>query len=105
MSWPASKSSTRESKTAPAAAAPAAAPANKPAARKLTFKEKQELEGIEAAISTAESKMAELQATLNDPAIYKTRAAEVPALVAALDAAKAEVERLYTRWQELESLR
>ena len=48
--------------------------------------------------------VAELQATLDDPTIYKTRAAEVPALVAALDAARAEVERLYARWQELESL-
>ena len=49
--------------------------------------------------------MAELQATLNDPSIYKARAAEVPGLVAALDAARGEVERLYARWQELESLR
>ncbi|MDB4969701.1 MAG: uup [Myxococcales bacterium] len=101
----AAAAATRESKAVTAsAAAPTAAPA-KAAARKLTFKEKQELDGIEAAISVAESKMAELQATLNDPSIYKSRAAEVPALVAALDAAKAEVERLYTRWQELESLR
>jgi ATP-binding cassette subfamily F protein uup len=74
-------------------------------ARKLTFKEKQELEGIEAAISTAESKMAALQAELEDPTIYKTRAAEVPALVAAVDAARAEVDRLYKRWEELDALR
>jgi ATP-binding cassette subfamily F protein uup len=75
-----------------------------PAARKLTFKEKQELAGIEAAIATAEARVAELTATLNDPAVYKSRAAEVPGLVAGLDAAKAEVDRLYARWQELESL-
>ena len=75
------------------------------AARKLTFKEKQELEGIEAAISTAESKVATLQAELEDPTIYKTRVAEVPALVAALDAARAEVDRLYKRWEELDALR
>ena len=75
------------------------------AKRKLSFKEKQELDGIEAAISTAESKTAALQAELEDPAIYKTRAAEVPAMVAALDAARAEVDRLYARWQELEGLR
>ena len=75
------------------------------AKKKLTFKEKQELEGIEAAISTAETKVATLQAELEDPTIYKTRSAEVPALVAALDAARAEVDRLYARWQELEALR
>ncbi|MCA1664257.1 MAG: ATP-binding cassette domain-containing protein [Myxococcales bacterium] len=75
------------------------------AARKLTFKEKQELDGMEAAISTAESKMAALQAELEEPTIYKTRAAEVPVLVAALDAARAEVDRLYKRWEELDALR
>jgi ATP-binding cassette subfamily F protein uup len=75
-----------------------------PAARKLTFKEKQELAGIEAAITAAEAEVETLQATLNDPAVYKSRAAEVPALVSALEAARANVERLYARWQELESL-
>jgi len=77
----------------------------KAAARKLTFKEKQELEGIEAAIGEAEATVAARQAELEDPTIYKTRAAEVPALVAALDAARAEVERLYKRWEELDALR
>jgi ATP-binding cassette subfamily F protein uup len=75
------------------------------AARKLTFKEKQELDGIEAAIGAAEAKVAALQSELEDPTIYKTRAAEVPALVAGLDAARAEVDRLYKRWEELEALR
>jgi ATP-binding cassette subfamily F protein uup len=104
----AAKESAAAVSASKAAAAPTpkpAAPAKPPAAKKLSFKEKQELEGIEATIAAAEAKVAELQATLNDPAIYKTRAAEVPALVAALDAAKAEVDRLYARWQELESLR
>jgi ABC transport system ATP-binding/permease protein len=95
--------------TTPKAETPAREPPPKPAApsgaRKLTFKEKQELAGIEEAIATAESKVTELQTTLNDPSIYKSRAAEVPAIVAALDAARAEVDRLYARWQELEALR
>jgi ABC transport system ATP-binding/permease protein len=73
--------------------------------RRLSYKEKMELEGIEAAIGAAEAKVAALQATLNDPATYKARAAEVPALVAELDAAKAEVDRLYARWAELDALR
>ena len=89
---------------APSAPSPAAA-ARASAGRKLTYKEKQELEGIEAAIGAAEARVAGLQATLEDPAIYRTRAAEVPALVAALDAARAEVDRLYARWEELEALR
>jgi ATP-binding cassette subfamily F protein uup len=76
-----------------------------PQPRKLSFKEKQELAGIEAAIESAERRVSELTATLEDPAIYKKRAAEVPALVAALDAAKVEVERLYARWQALETIK
>jgi ATP-binding cassette subfamily F protein uup len=72
--------------------------------RKLSFKEKQELDGIEAAITAAEAQVAALEATLADPALYRTRAAEAPSLVAALDAARAEVERLYARWQELDAL-
>jgi ATP-binding cassette subfamily F protein uup len=75
-----------------------------PAVRKLSFKEKQELAGIEAAIEAAEARVHELTSTLEDPAVYKTRAAEVPQLVAALDAARAEVERLYERWQALEAI-
>jgi ATP-binding cassette subfamily F protein uup len=96
----------RPTKDAPPAPAPVRKPerAKPAAARKLTFKERQELDGIEAAILAAESRAAELQTTLADPALYKTRAAEVPALVAALDAARAEIDRLYARWQELDAL-
>jgi hypothetical protein len=66
----------------------------------MSFKEKQEYAGIEA----AERSVADLEATLADPTVYKERAAEVPSLVAALEAARSEVERLYARWQALESL-
>jgi len=72
--------------------------------RKITFKEKQELGMIEGAITTAEARVAELETTLSDPEVFKARAPEVPALVAALDAARADVERLYARWQELEAI-
>src|SRR5262249_31848297 len=73
-------------------------------ARKLTFKEKAELAGMEDAIVVAEQRVAELETTVQDPAVFKERAAEVPALVAALDAARAEVERLYARWEELSKI-
>jgi ATP-binding cassette subfamily F protein uup len=75
-----------------------------PKPRKLTFKERAELANIETAITEAESRLQSLQSTFNDPAMYRERAQEVPVLVAALDGARAEVERLYARWQELESL-
>ncbi len=72
--------------------------------RKLTFKEREELKTISSAISAAEAQVGELQGVLNDPAVYKQRAMEVPSLVVALDRARAEVERLYSRWLELEEL-
>ncbi|HEY5924504.1 MAG TPA: ABC-F family ATP-binding cassette domain-containing protein [Kofleriaceae bacterium] len=75
-----------------------------PTPRKLTFKEKQELAGIEASITAAEHKVSELEATLSDPSVFKDRPTEVQTLVAALDAARADVERLFARWQELDAI-
>jgi ATP-binding cassette subfamily F protein uup len=81
------------------------AAAAKPAlARKLTFKETRELEAMEGTIAAAEAKVAEIEATLADPATFKDRASDVTKVVASLDAARAEVERLFARWQELEAL-
>ena len=74
------------------------------APRKLTFKEKAELGAMESAILDAESRVQSLEATLQDPAVFKDRAAEVPALVAELDAARVAVERLYARWEELSKI-
>ena len=75
-----------------------------PGPRKPTHREKHELAEIEATISAAEARVAALEATLSDPVVYKERATEVPTLVAELEAARAEVDRLFTRWQELEAL-
>jgi ABC transport system ATP-binding/permease protein len=90
-------------------AAPAPAPAPAAAAapgrpRKLSYKEQRELDGMEAAIETAETRKAELEALLAEPSTYVSRAAEVGALQGELEQAGAEVERLYARWQELQTL-
>jgi ABC transport system ATP-binding/permease protein len=69
--------------------------------RKLSFKEQRELDGMEAAILAAETRVQELETTLNDPEFHATRSREARGLVADLEAAKAEVTRLYDRWQEL----
>lgn len=73
-------------------------------ARKLSFKEQRELDGMEGAVLAAEARLAELESTLNDANFYATRAAEAPQLIAQLEQAKAEVARLYARWQELDSV-
>jgi ATP-binding cassette subfamily F protein uup len=71
---------------------------------KLSFKEQRELEGMEAAIMTAETRVAELETTLNDPEFHARRSREARGLLAELEAAKANVTRLYERWQELTEL-
>ena len=72
--------------------------------RKLTFKEQQDLAAMEQTIGSAEAAVAALEAELSNPAVFKDRATEVPALIAKLEVARADVERLYARWQELDAI-
>ncbi len=70
--------------------------------KKLTFREQRELDTMEASINAAEARVAELELTLSSPTLYAEGGEEVPGLVSELAATKAEAERLYARWQELE---
>ncbi|MHB9008823.1 MAG: ABC-F family ATP-binding cassette domain-containing protein [Limisphaerales bacterium] len=72
--------------------------------RKLSYKEQRELEGIEVSILEAETRVQELEAMLNAPAFFATRAEEAPRVIADLDAARARVTGLYARWQELDRI-
>ena len=72
---------------------------------KLSFKEQRELEGMEAAILGAEERKAALEAALGDPATYQKDGAAVAGMKVELEQVTADVDRLYTRWQELEALR
>ena len=94
--------------TAKAAAAKSAEPkaerVKQVAPKKLTFKERAELAAIEDTILAAEAAVATLEQTLQDPIVFRDRAAEVPALVKQLDAARAEVTRLYARWEQLAAI-
>ena len=87
-----------------AAARQKAAPAAAAKARKITLAEKKEFEGMEDTILTAEEAVAALEHQLNDPDFQAKQFAEIPTLVARLDAAKAEVARLYHRWEELSAM-
>ena len=84
----------------------ATAAATKPAAgRKLSYKETRELEGIEAAIGTAEAEVVRVETLLASPDFYKDHGARWQETERQLATAKKEVARLYARWEELERLR
>ena len=70
--------------------------------KRLGYREQQEWGGMERAIVEAETAMEECQRAAEDPAIASDPAA-LQARYASLEAARAAVDRLYTRWAELEA--
>ena len=86
---------------APVSAKPALPAKQVETPRRLSYKEQQELDNMESVILANEKKLVDLEKTLSDPAFFATRAAEGRAFIAEIDATKAEVERLYARWEEL----
>ena len=78
-------------------------PARAAKPKKLTFKEQQEWDGMEAAVLTAEATVAAREAEVGRAAAAGHVA--LGAACRALDDARAGVERLYARWQELEARR
>ncbi|MGB8331852.1 MAG: ABC-F family ATP-binding cassette domain-containing protein [Polyangiales bacterium] len=74
-----------------------------PKTRKLSYKEKLELRRIVAEIEEAEARAAEIDALLNDPALYADRPEEVPAILVRQRALQEEIERMMNRWVELEA--
>jgi ATP-binding cassette subfamily F protein uup len=88
----------REFKVAPAPAAPAKA-------RRLSFKEQRELEGMEAAIQAAEADVAERESRFSDLEFVRQNGSRMADLLAELESAKAHVARLYARWEDLEAVR
>jgi ABC transport system ATP-binding/permease protein len=73
--------------------------------RRLSYRERQELDGMEAAILDAESEQARLEAELADPTFYSTSPERVSAVTSAYEEAGRRVESLYARWAELEAIR
>jgi ATP-binding cassette subfamily F protein uup len=70
----------------------------------LSYKEQKEWDQIEAAILNAEERVTACQAAANDPAIASS-AADLQERYGALRTAQADVERLYSRWAELDEKR
>ncbi len=73
--------------------------------RKLTFGEKRELESMEETILNAEEEAAVIETSLQDPSFFANRSAEAPALAEKLADLRANIQRLYDRWEELDTIR
>jgi ATP-binding cassette subfamily F protein uup len=73
--------------------------------RKLSFKEQRELEGIEAAIHVAEAKVVGLEQQMEDPGFHRSQGPRIREVLSGIETGKAEVARLYARWEELEAIR
>jgi ATP-binding cassette subfamily F protein uup len=73
--------------------------------RKMTWKEKAELEGMEAAILKAEEAVARIESLFADPEFHSKHGAKTIELTSELETAKKQGAALYTRWEELEAIR
>ena len=99
VQWEASRGARA---TSPRGAGDAPAPRERSRAKRLGYIEQREWEGMERAILDAESTADACYQAAEDPGIAADPAA-LQARYAALEAARAEVARLYARWAELEA--
>lgn len=76
-----------------------------PAKRKLTWKEKIELEGMEEKIMDKEARKEEIESMFINPELYKTQGAEVKKFQDELKVLTIELDNLYSRWDELEEIK
>ena len=72
--------------------------------RKLSYREKQDLEQLPATIEALESEQSELHATLADPEVYRRGdGTEIARAKERLAEVETQLEGAYERWEELES--
>jgi ATP-binding cassette subfamily F protein uup len=81
----------------------------KPAARtekprKLSQKERAELDTIEDRIFAAEDEVATIETRMNDPEFQVSNYDRIPAEMEKLEAARAATAALYARWEELQAI-
>jgi ABC transport system ATP-binding/permease protein len=69
---------------------------------RLSFREQQELKGMEGRIADLEAEKEALGERLADPGLYQAEGAAVAPLTERFQALEKELEQLYARWLELE---
>ena len=72
--------------------------------RKLTFKERAELEGLPTALELLEKEQKKLYDDMADPAFYRGESHAVPQAKKSLLEIDSELKELYARWEELEMI-
>ena len=72
-----------------------------PKKSKLSFTEAHELEELPAKVEAQEAKLSELDAQVADPALYTKGPDAIKEVTAQRDAAQAELDALYARWEDL----
>jgi ATP-binding cassette subfamily F protein uup len=73
--------------------------------RKLTFKEERELEQLPDQIAALEDEQQQIHDSLADPGFYRNSGDQVAEFNQRLEQLDTKLEQLYSRWEELESLR
>ncbi|MCP4506083.1 MAG: ATP-binding cassette domain-containing protein, partial [Fuerstiella sp.] len=69
--------------------------------RKLSYREKRELDELPDVIEKLEQRQTELQAVMADPEFYKSGGETIAALQTDLQAITEELERCFQRWEKL----
>jgi ATP-binding cassette subfamily F protein uup len=72
--------------------------------RKLSFRERHELDELPRQIETLEAELAALHARMAEPAFYREQGEAVAAAAARLQQLEGELETAYARWEELAEL-
>lgn len=98
--WDAARSSRARTPRGPTGATAARPPRSR--TKRLAYLEQREWDGMERAILDAEAAAEAYRQAAKDPGIAADPTA-LQARYAALEAARSEVARLYTRWAELEA--
>jgi ABC transport system ATP-binding/permease protein len=98
--WEASRTAAPAASKASASKLPSSPKPSKDA-KKLTYKEQQEWDRMEAAIEQAEKRLAAAQEAVADPAVASDPKA-LQERCETMEKARLEVERLFARWAELE---
>jgi ATP-binding cassette subfamily F protein uup len=86
------------------APAPAPTPASRAKSRKISYQERRELQAMPEKIAQLEAEQARLQATVNDPQLFRREPAQAAAALERLAVLARQLEADYSRWDALESL-